>query len=402
MRPGPAFLLAASLLALPLAPVAGAQDHEHATGPSNPMVKQLLLYLDATGGLSAAPAGAGAVKAGAASPDGTSKPVSWSVEATKRTTIDSSVFVELTAKATSPTLVAGGPDKAAFRIELALNGQPVKGASSVQTADTPLMNTGDERKMTMFLPTAELGIALSPGDKLSLQVSFFGLNPEGNEGMTYMVGGEGGSRVGFRLRMASLDEVEVPKEVGPWPIAPLEGFDFSAALKANPGARVVTLRSFQFGFNGAPVVVANGTKVILQMYVDESLSSSSEGHEAHGHGAPADLAWDANRPEPLHGFSLATYDPKLSTVLFDGLVVTMDFTAARPGNYTFLCTVFCGSGHGAMLDRLEVLGPVGAPPETQGQPQTPAEPPKAAPGPEVALVAAGLALLALGLRRRAP
>jgi hypothetical protein len=402
MRPGPVLLLAVTLTATAILPGMALAQEDHSAhgdeGPANPMVKQVLLYLQGDGTLAPTPAEAGTVPAGAALPDGSTQPVLWEIEATKNTLLDSSVFVDLYARATRPSLVAGGPEGAAFRIQLAHNGEPVEGAESDQRLPSTLL-TGQEPepvRLKLFLPQVEL--ALAAGDKLGLMVSYFGLNPQDQPAIEYLVGGDAGSQMGLRLRMASLAELGLPAEVGPWPVAPMEDFDLDAAQKREPAAKVFTLRAFQFGYRAspAPLSVPNGSKVILQLLVDETLSTAGEGHAGHGHDANA--SWDQNLATPLHGFSLAQLDPRLSTVLFDGLVVTMSFTADKPGNYTFFCTVVCGTGHGGMLDRLTVEG--AAPPPQTVDGQTQGNPARPTPGFELVLALGAVGLAVLARRRR--
>lgn len=407
MRLGPVLLAALCLTAAALLPgmafAAGDHSEHGAEGPANPMVKQVLLFLAPDGVLAPAAVANATVPAGAATPDGASAPVAWSIKATKHTKLDSSVFVDVFARADAPSLVAGGPDGAAFLVQLIHNGQPVEGAASGQKIGSSLLTPGSEMRIKLFIPQVDL--ELMPGDDLGVQLSYFGVNVADHESVSYLLGGETGSRIGFRLRMASLAELDLPKEVGSWPVAPLEGFDFQAAAKKDPAAKVATLRAYQFGFNGAPVVVKNNTKVVLHLLVDESLAANPD-HSGHGH-AGAEPSWDQNVVSALHGFSLGSLDPKLQTVLFDGLVVTMTFQADKPGNHTFLCTVFCGPGHGGMVNRLEVQGEVPAATDANGQPlestQTnlgPQGETKPTPSPAVPLVAAALALVALAARRR--
>lgn len=394
-------LAAAALVLLPGIALADG-DHEHgASGPANPMVKSVTLYLQGDGSLGAEPAAEGKVSAGPAMPDGTSQPVLWSVEATRNTILDD-VFVELYVQAERPSLVAGGPEGAAFRVQLARNGEAIEGAESLQRIEATVLQPGQQFRLRLFLAAA--GVSLAPGDTLGLLVSFYGLNPEGSPAVVYLVGGSTGSRIAFALRMASVAELDLPAEVGPWPVAPLAGFDFEAARRADPGATVVALKAFQFGFEPAPIVVANGTRVVLHLYVDESLGVG-EGHGGHAHGAAAkghehEHAWDAVEVTPLHGFSLAALRPGLETVLFEGLVVTMDFVADKPGNYSFLCTVFCGSGHGSMRDVLVVLPPEPYVPEEEQA--TRSREVRSTPGLEAPalLAAAALAALAPAARRR--
>lgn len=407
MRSAPAAVLVLALTAAALLPglAAAAEDHSAhgAAGPANPMVKSVTLFLDCAGGLATMPAEACTAPAGPANVDGTSTPVSWEIAATKNTRLDSSVYVELFYQVTStlPTLVAGGPEGAAFEVCLTHGGEPVEGACTTVDVDSTLMQPGEPQRLKVFLPQAE--VALAPGDAFGIQAWFYGLNPEGNPTVSYVGGGDLGSRMVFRLRMASLDEVDYPKaQVGTAAIAPLEGFDFQAESKKDPSVKEVTLKAFQFGFRGAPVVVPNNTKVVLHLTVDESFSTSGEGHDAHGHAGNPDLGWDANEVIPLHGFSLASFQGGLNTVAFDGLVTTLKFTADRPGNYTLVCTVVCGTGHGGMTDKLVIEGPLQE--QTLGPGSAPGSanqgPAKQAPGFEALGVLAAVGAALLVLRRR--
>jgi hypothetical protein len=397
-------LLAAALLPGAGLAAPGGHGGHGAEGPANPMAKSVLLYLDGTGALAPAPAAAGTVPAGPSNPAGESTPVAWTVAATKNTRIDSSIFVELYAQVVQPTLVAGGPEGAAFEITLTKNGEPVEGARSLQSALSGAALPGEPVRMKLFLPQPQPALALAPGDTLGLQVRYFGVNPEAQPAVQYLVGGEQGSRMGFRLAMASLDELGLPMDqVGRAAVAPLDGFDFKALSKKDPAVKEYTLKAFQFGFHGGPVVVPNGSKVALHITVDESLSTSGEGHAGHGdHGAEGGAgAWDANTVAALHGFALPAFG--VQTVAFDGLVTTLRFTADKPGNHTFLCTVFCGSGHGRMTDVLTVLGSEPLTPNgsggTDGQAQT-LGPAKNAPGFAGLAALGALGALAVALRRR--
>jgi len=313
----------------------------------------------------------------------------------------------VTVFADKPTVVAGGPDGNSIKFELTQNGKPLPSAVAFAKLSTGVLQQNSSERVSAVFPV--INTTIKPGDKLGIEISFYGLNPEAAPTVKYKVGGDSNTRLVFIIHLASLAEVELPPEVGPWDIRPLEGFDFREAKKKDATVTEVTLQAFQFGFQGAPVVVANGSKVVLHLYVDESFSASQEGHGAHAHGAPASgggehaghVAWDQVTMAALHGFNLASLDPKLHTVLFDSLVVTMNLTADRPGNYTFMCTVFCGSGHGTMLDRLTIQGPP-APAESSGPPAlappTAKTPALAVGGMLVALLVAAVAYPRQGRR----
>lgn len=57
-------------------------------------------------------------------------------------------------------------------------------------------------------------------------------------------------------------------------------------------------------------------------------------------------------PEVPMGFNLADF--KLRTDIMPGQVASLQFTPDKSGSFTFLCDVFCGSGHEDMSGTLIV------------------------------------------------
>lgn len=55
----------------------------------------------------------------------------------------------------------------------------------------------------------------------------------------------------------------------------------------------------------------------------------------------------------VHGIEIPAFG--ISERLAAGQVVEVEFTAAAPGRYPFACSVFCGTGHGAMTGAIVVL-----------------------------------------------
>lgn len=53
-----------------------------------------------------------------------------------------------------------------------------------------------------------------------------------------------------------------------------------------------------------------------------------------------------------HGFAIPEYD--INEMLNPGEGITVSFIADKPGNFTFFCSVPCGSGHNSMQGRLVV------------------------------------------------
>ncbi len=54
----------------------------------------------------------------------------------------------------------------------------------------------------------------------------------------------------------------------------------------------------------------------------------------------------------VHGLSIPGL--KINQTLQQGKTVKIDFTPTKPGSYPFLCSVFCGPGHGEMKGELIV------------------------------------------------
>ncbi|MAE43288.1 hypothetical protein CMO93_05935 [Candidatus Woesearchaeota archaeon] len=59
-----------------------------------------------------------------------------------------------------------------------------------------------------------------------------------------------------------------------------------------------------------------------------------------------------NNIDVTHGFRIAEFG--VSERLSPGKTTTVEFTADKVGEYTFFCSVPCGSGHGAMNGKLIV------------------------------------------------
>jgi hypothetical protein len=395
-RPGPAalsLLLLAALAALPGAAVAQdeSQPHHH-EGPTDPLLKQVTLYLGADLALSPAGGANGSVAAPeSTTDDGT--PLTWSIKATHDWLLDSAVNVNVVATVENPTVSAGGPNGTSFKVQLGRNGQNVSGAEGFQRLDSALMQPGTDYLIKLFIPKVPLEV--KAGDTVDFSLTFYGLNPGAAPTLHYTTGNA--SWIGFRLRYPGLDSLGHTGHNGAKHF-PSAGYDFAALQRARPDAKVFTLKAFQFGFHGAPVVVDNNTHVILQLTIDESLSTAGEGHAGHEHGG-GNGTWDFEPPSPLHGFSLSSLQPGLETALYDGEVVVLEFDVQQAGNYSFACIVYCGSGHAGMRDVLTVQGASPAPPAAEGGGgQAPAE--KKTPGLEPLAMLAALGAAGLLHRRR--
>ena len=87
-----------------------------------------------------------------------------------------------------------------------------------------------------------------------------------------------------------------------------------------------TVRAFQFGYEPSTLEVNLGDKVII-------------------HGYTSDVAHSITIPQFYVSMSLTSKTP-----------VTTEFIADTPGEFTFYCSIPCGSGHGRMRGKLIVNG----------------------------------------------
>jgi cytochrome c oxidase subunit 2 len=100
----------------------------------------------------------------------------------------------------------------------------------------------------------------------------------------------------------------------------------SAAViaSAKPKPRVIKVTAKKFEFVPGEIRVRQGETVILQF----------------------------TAPEVPMGFNLADF--KLRTDIVPGKVASVELTPDKTGSFTFLCDVFCGSGHEDMSGTLIV------------------------------------------------
>jgi cytochrome c oxidase subunit 2 len=98
----------------------------------------------------------------------------------------------------------------------------------------------------------------------------------------------------------------------------------AALALAKPKARVIKVVAKKFEFVPGEIHVKQGETVTLQF----------------------------TAPEVTMGFNLADFN--LRTDIVPGKVVSLELTPDRTGTFTFLCDVFCGSGHEDMSGMLIV------------------------------------------------
>ncbi len=111
---------------------------------------------------------------------------------------------------------------------------------------------------------------------------------------------------------------------------PSGGTPITAAMQdpttapSSSSVREVRVETFQFGFDPATITVKQGERIKL-------VTTSRD--------VPHSIAI------PDYGIDLRSEPGKESSV---------EFTANKPGTFTFLCAVFCGSGHRGMNGQLVV------------------------------------------------
>lgn len=91
-----------------------------------------------------------------------------------------------------------------------------------------------------------------------------------------------------------------------------------------PEAVEIKVRAFQFGFDPDPIRVKKGQKVTLKITTSDV----------------------------THGFGLPDYN--INQRIEPGKTTSVTFTADKSSEFTFFCTVPCGSGHGRMKGKLIV------------------------------------------------
>ena len=103
-----------------------------------------------------------------------------------------------------------------------------------------------------------------------------------------------------------------------------QGNSLEPSGKLENGVRIIIAKAFQFDFDPNPIIVNQGERVKIVM-------------------TSADVT---------HGFALPEYN--INVPLPAGRPTTIEFVADKPGTFPFLCSVYCGSGHGSMKGTLVV------------------------------------------------
>jgi heme/copper-type cytochrome/quinol oxidase subunit 2 len=101
--------------------------------------------------------------------------------------------------------------------------------------------------------------------------------------------------------------------------------DMTPSGMLSDGVRTVQVKAREFEFDPAKIIVNEGEKVRLQVTSEDA----------------------------MHGIGIADFD--IDKKLPPGEMVTVVFTADKPGAHHFHCTVYCGKGHGDMHGELVVI-----------------------------------------------
>jgi cytochrome c oxidase subunit 2 len=89
----------------------------------------------------------------------------------------------------------------------------------------------------------------------------------------------------------------------------------TATIGASPDPQVIHLTVHRFAYNKTAIAVKKGTPVVIEI-------------------ASLDV---------LHGFSLPDFGVRADVE--PGKVARVTFTPDKAGDFTYLCDIFCGSGH---------------------------------------------------------
>ncbi|HVL87348.1 MAG TPA: hypothetical protein VM681_04970 [Candidatus Thermoplasmatota archaeon] len=331
--------------AMPLVMAGGGHGGHHGHhGPVDPLSQSVQRYFAPAGAFAEAPPAASEVAFGESTPGGTPEPVVWTTQASYNGAIKSSVYLRFWVRSDTPNVALFSPQSGmSFTAVLAKNGEPIEATRSYVGVDGGILEAGRVYDLRMFLPAAD--VAFAKGDSVEIWLTFLGTNPGSNPVAKLLVGGETPSSASWTFSIASLDELG--HSHNGFPHFPLQGFPLDDLRAGVPGGVVINVKAFHWGFSPNPIVVANGSHVFLRIYYDNEADDAEIMEGVVDHPEQPDGA--------AHSFSLETYKRGLVTRLYPGEVVVMDFLADRPGEYMFLCTVFCGEsqdasrGHGQTM-----------------------------------------------------
>jgi len=97
------------------------------------------------------------------------------------------------------------------------------------------------------------------------------------------------------------------------------------AIRAQPGPRIIPIRARKFTYEPAELTLKLNEPVVFQL----------------------------TSVDVVMGFSVPDF--KVRGTIIPGQVIEVPMTPDRPGEFIFLCDVFCGSGHENMEGTLRVV-----------------------------------------------
>ncbi|MBI4392479.1 MAG: hypothetical protein HY556_01590 [Euryarchaeota archaeon] len=355
-----ATLTGLTLVVIALVPGPGWGDatHEHRAPTADPLRFDMTQFLTGEKGMTPlAPTAAAAtvIDAPESSPV-QSEPVKFVTKAgsnySKRFLGKLTLFVQFDA----PPVGINGTGQPGFGVALGKNGEEL--TFSQFTPSDPIAQNGTAPSK---FEIGILGFDLpwKAGDTIEIWVYYYGLNKAENPTVHYLVGnGTYNSSLWMPMQYASIDELgHKHGNAKHFLYSEFDPFDLKRPW---PGAEpvgndsiIINVRTFHYAFTPDPIIVKNGTHVYLRFYYDPALddftSDSAEGLP------PAPTKTDPDDRGSLHSWS-TSYDPALTTRIYAGEVVVVDFMADRPGTYPTACTVYCGKSHYNMQGGLTILG----------------------------------------------
>ena len=98
------------------------------------------------------------------------------------------------------------------------------------------------------------------------------------------------------------------------------------SAQAAPRAKVIKISAKRFDYSPGKLILKKGQRVVLEL----------------------------TSQDVVMGFNLPDFNVRADMI--PGKVTRVEFTPDKTGEFTFLCDIFCGSGHEEMHGRITVVG----------------------------------------------
>jgi len=98
------------------------------------------------------------------------------------------------------------------------------------------------------------------------------------------------------------------------------------SAQAAPRAKVIKISAKRFDYSPGKLILKKGQRVVLEL----------------------------TSKDVVMGFNLPDFNVRGDMI--PGKVTRVEFTPDKTGEFTFLCDIFCGSGHEEMHGRITVVG----------------------------------------------